>query len=221
MELAAARGEAGPADRVARRKVTRLHRAAEIGLAALLLILASPILLLAVAAVFFFSGWPVFYGHVRVGRDGRPFRCWKLRTMTVDAEGHLEREPALHHRYVTNGFKLPNGSDPRVTNVGRVLRRTYVDEIPQLFNVIAGCMSLVGPRPIIADELEHYGDDAADLLRSKPGIIGAWTVRGRERPDYPARALIELEYLRTRTARRDLAILLRSIPVVLRGQDDG
>jgi lipopolysaccharide/colanic/teichoic acid biosynthesis glycosyltransferase len=198
-----------------------LRRIADIIGASVLLLVLSPVLVLGSMTVLIGSGRPVFFGHRRIGRQGRSFRCWKLRTMTVDAEGHLEREPALHHRYVTNGFKLPNGSDPRVTNVGRVLRRTYVDEIPQLFNVIAGCMSLVGPRPIIADELEHYGDDAADLLRSKPGIIGAWTVRGRERPDYPARALIELEYLRTRTARRDLAILLRSIPVVLRGQDDG
>jgi lipopolysaccharide/colanic/teichoic acid biosynthesis glycosyltransferase len=141
--------------------------------------------------------------------------------MEVGAEARLRSNPRLHGRFVRNGYKLPPGEDPRVTWIGKWLRRTYVDEIPQLFNVIAGCMSLVGPRPIIADELEHYGDDAADLLRSKPGIIGAWTVRGRERPDYPARALIELEYLRTRTARRDLAILLRSIPVVLRGQDDG
>jgi exopolysaccharide production protein ExoY len=201
-----------------RRRWTR--RAADIAGASVLLVLLAPVLLLGMAAVLAADGRPVFFGHGRIGCGGRRFRCWKLRTMRIDAEQRLEREPELKHRYVRNGFKLPNGTDPRVTPLGRVLRRTYVDEIPQLFNVLNGTMSLVGPRPIVLDELVHYGPEANRLLREPPGIVGAWTSHGRARPAYPERAHIELEYLRTRSAAADLKILARTIPVVLRGQED-
>jgi lipopolysaccharide/colanic/teichoic acid biosynthesis glycosyltransferase len=197
-----------------------LRRTTDILGAATLLILLAPVLIIAALAVLIGTGRPVFFGHERVGRDGRRFRCWKLRTMRVDAEGHLERDTGLRSRWIANGYKLPNGNDPRVTRVGRVLRRTYVDEIPQLINVIGGSMSLIGPRPVVAVELEEFGERALELLRAKPGLIGAWTSRGRARPDYPERAAIELEYVQNRSAGRDLAILLRSIPVVLKGQDD-
>ena len=198
-----------------------LRRITDILGAAMLLIVLSPVLIIAATIVLLGSGRPVFFGHERVGRGGGRFRCWKLRTMRVDAEGHLERDTGLRTRWIANGYKLPNGKDPRVTRVGRWLRRTYIDEIPQLINVIGGSMSLIGPRPVVPVELEEFGDRAPELLRAKPGLIGAWTSRGRGRPDYPERAAIELEYVRNRTASRDLVILLRSIPVVLKGQDDG
>jgi exopolysaccharide production protein ExoY len=198
-----------------------MRRLADIAGATLLLLLLSPIVLLGAVAVLVVEGRPVFFGHRRLGRDGRRFRCWKLRTMRLDAEETLAREPELHTQYVSNGYKLPNGSDPRVTRLGRILRRTYIDEIPQLWNVLNGTMSLVGPRPIVPDELEHYAGGEDELLRERPGIVGAWTSRGRARPAYPERARIELDYLRTRTPSRDLIILARTIPVVLRGQGDG
>jgi lipopolysaccharide/colanic/teichoic acid biosynthesis glycosyltransferase len=197
------------------------RRAADILGATLLLVLLSPILLIGAVAVLLSDGRPVFFGHRRLGRDGRRFRCWKLRTMRLDAEETLAREPELRGRYLSNGYKLPNGSDPRVTRLGRILRRTYIDEIPQLWNVLNGSMSLVGPRPIVPDELEHYAGGEEVLLGERPGIVGAWTSRGRARPAYPERARIELDYLRTRSPRRDLIILARTIPVVLRGQGDG
>ena len=195
------------------------RRLFDIAGAAVLLVVLAPALLLGALVVLVGSGRPVFFGHERVGRNGRPFRCLKLRTMHIDAEQHLDREPDLQHRYRNGGYKLPNGSDPRITRPGRWLRRTYVDEIPQLLNVLAGTMSLVGPRPVVPSELKEYGTAAAELLRVKPGIIGEWTSRGRERPEYPERACLELDYVRNRTPARDLAILIRTIPVVLRGQD--
>jgi serine/threonine-protein kinase len=109
-------------------------------------------------------------------------------------------------------------SDPRVTTVGRWLRRSYLDELPQLFNVLNGTMSLIGPRPIVPDELVHYGAAADELLHARPGMVGAWTSCGLRRPDYPERAQLELDYIRNRSPRRDLVILARTIPVVLRGQ---
>jgi lipopolysaccharide/colanic/teichoic acid biosynthesis glycosyltransferase len=198
-----------------------LRRITDIVGALLLLLLLLPALLIGMLMVLLASGRPIFFGHERVGRAGRRFRCWKLRTMRVDAEHHLESEPGLKTRYVANGYKLPNGKDPRVTAVGRWLRRTYVDEIPQLINVLQGSMSLVGPRPVVPVELQEFGTGANELLQMKPGIIGEWTVRGRGRPDYPERAALELDYVRHRTPGRDIAIFLRSIPVVLKGQDDG
>ena len=188
--------------------------------ASVLLILASPFLVLGVLAVLLGSGRPIFFGHRRLGRNGVPFGCLKLRTMRVGAEAELRAESALGEQYRGNGFKIPTGEDPRVTRVGGWLRRSYVDELPQLFNVLGGSMSLVGPRPVVEDELECYGDGAEDLLRVRPGIFGEWTSHGRSRPPYPERAAMELEYLRHQSLMKDLAILLRSVSVVFKGQED-
>jgi lipopolysaccharide/colanic/teichoic acid biosynthesis glycosyltransferase len=185
-----------------------------------LLLLSSPLLLVGVALVVLTKGRPVFFGHERVGMGGKPFRCWKLRTMKVDAEQMLDRDPALMERYKANGFKLPNGSDPRISPIGRVLRRTYVDEIPQLVNVLAGDMSLVGPRPVVPAELGLFEDGAGVLLEVKPGVFGAWNSLGRSRPPYPERARLEVEYVRDRSWSRDMRILGRSVIAVLQGQGE-
>lgn len=194
------------------------RRIAEITAAVVLLVAASPLLLIASALILLESGWPIFFGHLRVGQDGRLFRCWKLRTMVPDAERRLSRDPDLRRRYVANGYKVPNGEDPRVTTVGRWLRDTYVDEIPQLFNVLGGSMALVGPRPIVPAELAEWGELADELLRQKPGVTGAWTSRGRLRPAYPERAQLEIDYLRRRSFRSDVAILARTAAVILGAQ---
>jgi exopolysaccharide production protein ExoY len=195
-----------------------VRRIADIVGATVLLVLCAPVLALAALAIWIESGRPVLFGHTRLGLAGRPFRCWKLRTMVADAEARLERDPWLKKLYIQNGYKLPADIDPRITRVGRWLRRTYLDEVPQLFNVLGGSMSLVGPRPIVRGELAWYGDAADELLSEKPGIFGAWTSRGRNRPHYPERARLELEYVRNRSLLGDVRILARSIPVVLRGQ---
>lgn len=188
--------------------------------ATVMLVLLAPVLSAGVLVVLVSSGRPVFFAHPRLGKGGRPFKCWKLRTMTVGAERWLDLDPELRERHRASGYKLPNGSDPRVTRWGRWLRKTYIDEIPQLLNVLAGDMSLVGPRPIVRSELDLFGEDAADLLQVRPGIFGAWTSLGRNRPPYPARARLELDYVRTRSPSVDLRILTRSVWAVLQGQAD-
>jgi lipopolysaccharide/colanic/teichoic acid biosynthesis glycosyltransferase len=197
-----------------------LRRTLDIVGAALLLVLTAPLLLIGVLAVLFGSGTPVFFGHVRIGRGGQAFRCWKLRTMKRGAELHLVSDPELGERHARNGFKLPVREDPRVTRVGAWLRRTHIDELPQLVNVLQGTMSLVGPRPVIEPELAEYGSFAGELLATRPGVFGAWTCQGRRRPPYPLRAHVELDYVRTRSLRRDLHILWRSLPTVFVGQQD-
>ena len=193
---------------------TSVKRATDIALAAIGLIVAIPWLLVAAVAIRLESGGSPLFGHVRVGRGGRRFKCWKLRTMTADAELRLQRDAELLEAYQRNDFKLPEASDPRVTRVGRILRQSSIDELPQLWNVLVGDMSLVGPRPLVAEELRHYAGDVLTLLSVRPGLTGAWAVSGRHHLAYPRRAEIELAYVRTHSLRRDLRILLRTASAV-------
>jgi lipopolysaccharide/colanic/teichoic acid biosynthesis glycosyltransferase len=140
--------------------------------------------------------------------------------MVHDAERLLEDDPELLARHRRNGFKLPTAHDPRVTPLGQLLRRTHLDELPQLWNVLRGEMSLVGPRPIVDEELYRYGDRASELLDMKPGIFGPWTALGRDRVDYPERVEVELSYRIGGSLGRDLYILLQHVPVLARGQRD-
>jgi len=180
------------------------------------LVLLSPVLALVAAAVKLDSPGPVFFRQERLGVEGRRFRIFKFRTMRQDAEEVLRSDAALYRRYVENDFKLPPGEDPRVTRVGRLLRRTSLDELPQLFNVLAGHMSLVGPRPIVPEEIRHYGDSAAVFLGVKPGLTGRWQVNGRSDVGYPERAELDLEYIKNWSLGTDLSILLRTVPAVFR-----
>ena len=191
-----------------------VKRAVDVVLSAIGLIVAAPILLVASLAIRLESPGSPIFGHVRIGRGGRRFRCWKLRTMTSDAERRLLSDAALFEAYQRNGFKLPDASDPRVTGVGRMLRQSSLDELPQLWNVLVGDMSLVGPRPLVADELRHYDGQVLTLLSVRPGLTGAWAVNGRHHLPYPQRAEIELAYVRTLTLHGDLQILLRTASAV-------
>jgi exopolysaccharide production protein ExoY len=179
------------------------------------LLLAAPIVVLLAPLIRWDSAGGVFFAQSRIGRGGRPFRCYKLRTMRVDAEDVLRRDHTLRSVYVRNGFKVPAQADHRVTALGRFLRTTSLDEVPQFWNVLRGDMSLVGPRPIVSRELAHYGPEQATLLAMKPGLTGAWAVRGRSRIGYPQRATIELEYVRTWSLRGDIVILARTLGVVV------
>jgi lipopolysaccharide/colanic/teichoic acid biosynthesis glycosyltransferase len=160
-------------------------------------------------------GAPLFR-HVRVTRDGRRFGCLKLRTMYANAEERLESDEALYEAYLNNNYKIPEERDPRITRIGRVLRRTSLDELPQFWNVLVGDMSLVGPRPVVPPELEHYpGARRRLLLSMRPGLTGAWAVSGRHGVGYPERADIELAYVREWSLRTDLMVLIKTLRAVL------
>jgi lipopolysaccharide/colanic/teichoic acid biosynthesis glycosyltransferase len=143
------------------------------------------------------------------------FACYKFRTMFADAERKLLADPELYRRYVANDYKLPDGEDPRVTHLGAFLRKSSLDELPQLFNVLRGEMSLVGPRPIVEDELDWYGDRAPELLTAIPGLTGRWQVQGRSKLGYPDRVGVELAYVHEWSLRTDLAYLVKTVPAVL------
>jgi lipopolysaccharide/colanic/teichoic acid biosynthesis glycosyltransferase len=179
------------------------------------LALLAPVMALIAVAIKLDGPGPVFFAHKRVGLGGRIFRCFKFRSMRADAEQLLRGDAVLYAGYLQNDFKLPKGKDPRITRVGRLLRESSLDELPQLWNVLRGDMSLVGPRPIVPEELAEYEDTAPLLLSVKPGLAGAWAVNGRSEVRYPARADIELGYVRQWRVKLDLSLLARVLPAVL------
>jgi lipopolysaccharide/colanic/teichoic acid biosynthesis glycosyltransferase len=188
-----------------------LKRGFDLCVGASMLVLALPLIAAIAALVSAADGGPAFYRQRRVGRGGRPFTLVKFRTMVVDAESMVD---SVRGRSVTDGllFKVPD--DPRVTRVGRWLRRSCLDELPQLWNVLRGEMSLVGPRPIAADP-RSFSDAEHERHRFRPGITGSWQVYGGQRRSYQEMIRFDLDYVRRWSLRRDLAILLRTLPVLV------
>jgi exopolysaccharide production protein ExoY len=193
-----------------------VKRGFDIAGAAAGIVLLSPLLLMLAALVKYSDGGRVLYGHARIGRNGSVFRCWKFRTMVEDGDrvlaAHLAANP--HEREEWNATrKLQN--DPRVTRVGAVLRKLSLDELPQIFNILLGEMSFVGPRPVVRDELELYGNAAAYYLQTRPGLTGLWQVSGRNDVSYRTRIDFDRHYVENWSFAFDLKILLRTVPAVL------
>ena len=181
-----------------------------------LLILLSPILCMLALAVWINDGGPAFYGQMRIGRHGRSFRCWKFRSMVTDSDAVLAKVLALSaeaRAEWARDHKLK--ADPRITWVGRFLRSSSLDELPQLWNVLRGEMSLVGPRPIVVAEVGRYGARFHDYCTCRPGITGLWQVSGRNDISYRRRVAIDAVYARSASLSMDLAILVRTVPAVL------
>ncbi|QOY86042.1 undecaprenyl-phosphate galactose phosphotransferase WbaP [Paludibaculum fermentans] len=182
-------------------------------------LLILPLLVLVVVAICLGSSGPVFYASPRIGENGRRFRAWKFRTMVVGAtevlRQHLDQSPELRAEYERES-KLRN--DPRITWMGRWLRRTSLDELPQLWNVIRGEMSLVGPRPILEHEMPRYGACYQLYKRTRPGLTGLWQVSGRNNTTYAQRLGYVEYYVRNWSVWLDLYILCRTVKVVLTGE---
>jgi exopolysaccharide production protein ExoY len=201
----------GTAERAAKRAVDI------VGSLALAVVLLPVALIIAIAVVADSPG-PVFYRHRRVGRDGAAFSIVKFRTMVADGDAVLERALAADDdlkREWQQARKLQN--DPRVTRVGRLLRRTSLDELPQVVNVLVGTMSLVGPRPVMQEELVYFGHRAPAVLSVRPGLTGLWAVSGRSDIDYDERVELEYAYATGWSIIGDVDILLRTLPAVVRG----
>ncbi|QBG07460.1 undecaprenyl-phosphate galactose phosphotransferase WbaP [Klebsiella huaxiensis] len=162
------------------------------------------------------DGGPAIYGHERIGKGGKPFKCLKFRSMVINSKEVLEEllNSDLNAKLEWDTtFKLKN--DPRITKIGGILRRTSLDELPQLFNVLKGEMSLVGPRPIITAELERYNDEVDYYLLSKPGMTGLWQVSGRSDVDYETRVYLDAWYVKNWSMWNDVAILFKTFSVVI------
>ena len=193
-----------------------VKRSLDITVAATALFLLLPLLLLIAALVFAGDRKAPVFRHMRLGCDGRRFGCLKFRSMVTDGDAvlaaHLATDPRARGEWAES-HKL--SADPRITVIGQVLRKTSLDELPQLWNVLRGEMSLVGPRPIVPAEVARYGRAFATCFAVPPGVTGLWQVSGRSDTTYAERVALDLDYASRWSLRRDLAILLRTIPAVL------
>jgi exopolysaccharide production protein ExoY len=196
-----------------------LDRTLDITVASWILLLLLPVMVLAAVAVALTSPGPVIFKQTRIGMNGREFDCYKFRSMWIDAEKRLasllEEREKLRHEWNCNQ-KLR--SDPRITPIGKILRHSSIDELPQLLNVIRGDMSLVGPRPIVRSELPKYGRYITTYFSVKPGLTGIWQVTGRNDLSYRRRVAADVWYARSKSLWLDLKILMLTVPAVITGR---
>ena len=195
-------------------------RVMDLVLASVVLFLLLPLLVLIATLIWATAGHPIFFTHTRIGQNGRVFRCYKFRTMVPNADQILKRyladdAAALREWNLTR--KL--AKDPRVTSLGQLLRKSSLDELPQLINVIRGEMSCVGPRPVVANELDRYGALKAEYLQARPGMTGLWQISGRSTLSYEERVALDCHYVRNWSLWSDLKILSRTIPAMMRVQE--
>ncbi|MCC6274202.1 MAG: sugar transferase [Deltaproteobacteria bacterium] len=185
-------------------------------MALLIFPLVLPILAILILLIKLDSKGPAIFKSERIGKSGRRFAIYKLRTMCLNAEEKLQEilssDAALRKEWVTD-HKLRN--DPRITRVGRIIRALSLDEIPQIFNVLKGDMSFVGPRPIVEAEIVKYGKDFRNYTQMRPGITGLWQVNGRNDTSYDSRVAFDKKYVKEVTLAQDLLILLKTVPVAL------
>ncbi|CUX81958.1 MAG: exopolysaccharide production protein ExoY [Roseibaca calidilacus] len=190
-------------------------RVVDTGLVLLSLLFTIPVILIC-AAIIARDGYFPFFGHTRVGKDGKEFKCWKIRTMVPDAQQklqeHLASCPAARAEW-DETRKLKN--DPRIVPFGSFLRKSSLDELPQIFNVLLGQMSLVGPRPVVREELSYYGNGQRAYLAMRPGITGLWQVSGRNDASYAERVRFDVSYYKDVSFMRDLSIIFQTLKVVV------
>lgn len=185
-------------------------RTSDVVISAIALVALSPIMLLTAVAVKIDSKGPAFYKHKRIGKDGKYIYLYKFRSMYTDSNERLQellKDPKIREEW-ENNFKLDN--DPRITKIGKFLRKTSLDELPQLINIIKGDMSIVGPRPVIENELEKYGVAKKYFLSVTPGLTGWWAVNGRSTTTYEQRKQLELYYISNRSIKLDIKIILKT-----------
>lgn len=201
---------------LAKRSTRLIKRSFDIVVSSLLLLVLSPLFLW----LFWLirqDGGNVVYSQTRVGRDKKAFKCYKFRTMVLNSQQVLrellERDPLAKQQWQKE-FKLKN--DPRITQIGKLLRKTSLDELPQLWNVLKGEMSLVGPRPVTRQELKYYGDDLTYYTMVRPGLSGLWQVSGRNDVDYTTRVYLDAWYVKNWSLWNDMVILIKTVNIVLR-----
>jgi len=194
-----------------------LKRVMDLIIAGTALVLAAPVMILVGLLIKIIAGGPAIFSHSRVGFGGKPFSCYKFRSMVANSDEvlktYLDANPDARKEW-DETRKIRN--DPRVTLFGRLLRKSSLDELPQLINILRGDMSCVGPRPIITDELKRYGEHQAEYLRTRPGLTGLWQVSGRSSMDYDNRVALDSHYVRNWSIWLDVVILLRTIVAVMR-----
>ena len=196
-------------------------RTLDIIVAGLLLVMVGPLMAICALATWLSGPGPLIFRQARIGRNGVEFTCLKFRPMVCNADSAIEellrKSGAARQQWQALQKLHP---DPRVTHVGRFMRRYCLDELPQLFNILAGQMSVVGPRPIVAAEIDRYGPQFADYCAVRPGLTGLWQISGRHALSYEERVRLDSEYARSKSVATDIAILWRTVPIVLAGLNE-
>ncbi|MEQ3651595.1 sugar transferase [Hyphomonas sp.] len=191
-------------------------RAFDVFVASCILLFTAPLILTIALFIRLQDGGPAIFKQMRQGKNGTPFPCYKLRSMVPDAGERLQQllatDPEARREWAATQ-KLTR--DPRITSLGQFIRKSSIDELPQLLNVIRGDMSLVGPRPIVESEISKYGEHYKHYCAVRPGLTGLWQVRGRSDTSYETRVAMDVEYARTRTFLTDVKILLLTVPAVV------
>lgn len=189
-----------------------IKRFFDIVLSILALIVFSPIFLFVFIADQFGSNkGPLFFQQVRMGQYHKPFKILKFRSMVVGADEILHNDAKLYKEYIDNNYKLKPEQDPRITGLGRWLRKTSIDEIPQFINILCGDMTIIGPRPVVPEELSQYDGHVDKLLSVRPGAMGLWQASGRSNIGYPERADLELSYVDRASLLFDVQILFKNV----------
>lgn len=180
------------------------------------LIVLSPIFLVLAVIVKIDSPGPVFFAHKRLGHNGKLIKVYKFRTMVINAEELLKSLPQEQKEEFAKNFKLEN--DPRITKVGNFLRKSSLDELPQLLNILKGDLSIVGPRPIVEKEIKNYGIYSEKLLTVKPGLTGNWQANGRSDTTYEERVEMDMQYIDSRSIWLDIKIIFKTFSAVIKRQ---
>ncbi len=194
-----------------------VKRCLDLTVSGLALLLGLPLFILVAILIKLEDGGPIFYRQERIGRWGLPFGLWKFRSMIVNAHS-LRDAMELENQHGKDNITFKNRRDPRVTRIGRILRRFSIDETPQFLNVFRGHMSVVGPRPPLRSEVEGYKACHLRRLMIKPGLTGLWQVTGRSEIDFEGMVRLDLEYMQSESFWKDLKILLLTIPAVITGR---
>ena len=214
IETTSLRTQSDVKTKISKKVYIKIKRVIDVILASVALILLSPLFAIIAIAIKIDSKGPVFFAHKRIGKNGKIIKLYKFRSMVINAEELIKSFTPEQMREYKENYKLTN--DPRITKVGKFLRKTSLDELPQLINIINGDLSIIGPRPVVADELEKYGVNKDKFLSVTPGLTGYWAANGRSCTTYEQRMQMELYYIDNLSLKMDIKVFFKTILSVLK-----
>lgn len=214
IETTSLRTQSDVKTKISKKVYIKIKRVIDVILASVALILLSPLFVIIAIAIKIDSKGPVFFAHKRIGKNGKIIKLYKFRSMVINAEELIKSFIPEQMREYKENYKLTN--DPRITKVGKFLRKTSLDELPQLINIINGDLSINGPRPVVADELEKYGVNKDKFLSVTPGLTGYWAANGRSNTTYEQRMKMELYYIDNLSLKMDIKVFFKTILSVVK-----
>lgn len=214
IETTSLRTQSDVKTKISKKVYIKIKRVIDVILASVALILLSPLFAIIAIAIKIDSKEPVFFAHKRIGKNGKIIKLYKFRSMVINAEELIKSFTPEQMKEYKENYKLTN--DPRITKVGKFLRKTSLDELPQLINIINGDLSIIGPRPVVADELEKYGVNKDKFLSVTPGLTGYWAANGRSNTTYEQRMEMELYYIDNLSLKMDIKVFFKTILSVLK-----